>query len=324
MPSDNRSSVPNRAGSDMPKMERNSAFHPWSLEGDHTALAQEAETRQQFRLLDIFLQRSGTCLLSVKLDFEIYNDGPQTVAPFIQSITSHCDRLENLKLFIPQRYLPSVVCTFPLLRSLKIGSFGDPEDLEDDSSITHAFRAAPLLRRIAFGLYLDIYHFMFPWSQVTVLDVNAMARHECTQILTHAVALVHCRIGIHLGRNPNAGQPIPSAVVLPFLETLVFTCVFPDALGALFNTLTFPALRRLQVMEFCLRPDPVHTLASFISRSRCNLQELYITYCGLPSDRYLGALPPVPILLFDGQLDATMFLEAKSDDEDDEEDEESD
>ncbi|KAJ7483364.1 hypothetical protein FB451DRAFT_1555353 [Mycena latifolia] len=67
----------------------------------------------------------------------------------------------------------------------------------------------------------------------------------------------------------------------------------------------------------------VHFLPVYPKRTPANDRTFVPNRAGLPSDRYLGALPPVPIL-FDGQLDATMFLEAKSDDEDDEEDEESD
>ncbi|KAJ7483423.1 hypothetical protein FB451DRAFT_1129314 [Mycena latifolia] len=270
---------------------------------------------QKLRLLETFVQRSGACLLSVNLDSDIVEDGVQAVASFVQLVTSHCDRLEHLKLFSPQRSLPSIACSFPLLRSVHFGFSQGPGDWDDDSLLTAAFRTAPLLRMVTFGLYRDVFGTLFPWSQITVLVVHVIALHQYASVLNQAVNLVHCSLGFF----PSLTTPEPqslSAIAHPCLETLIFTGL-SNAAGIL-DTSTLPALRRLQAKETILGPDPVGTLVSFVSRSRCHLQELSISTLRRPSNWYLTALPSVDVFMFDRNLDGFTFLEESDSEYDDE------
>ncbi|KAJ7130363.1 hypothetical protein C8R44DRAFT_731893 [Mycena epipterygia] len=66
--------------------------------------------------------------------------------------------------------------------------------------------------------------------------------------------------------------------------------------------LTLPVLRSLQVAEAHLRPDPVATLVSLVSRSNSNLQELCIPGAQAPSSLYRRALPSVVSFNSHGQI----------------------
>jgi hypothetical protein len=68
------------------------------------------------------------------------------------------------------------------------------------------------------------------------------------------------------------------------------------------NTLIVPALRRLEIPELFLGPQPIVALASFISKSDCKLQEVFITGDRLVSeDSYRKAFPRIAKFSFSGQ-----------------------
>jgi hypothetical protein len=61
------------------------------------------------------------------------------------------------------------------------------------------------------------------------------------------------------------------------LDTLILRAIIlHDFFHGFLDTLTLPALRRLQLSEGFLQPDPVATFGSLISRSGCILQEIDI------------------------------------------------
>lgn len=104
-------------------------------------------------------------------------------------------------------------------------------------------------------------------------------------------------------------------ITLPYLESFIVT-TYPYARPwRILDTLTLPSLRRLQLSENLLRPaaDPIDTLVSFVSRSRCSLQELCIpNFSGSVSKSiYHAALPTVTSFIFNsgGKLDDTGPLE---------------
>ncbi|KAJ7483427.1 hypothetical protein FB451DRAFT_1439469 [Mycena latifolia] len=189
---------------------------------------------------------------------------------------------------------------------LNIRSFGESGELEDDFPLITAFHTAPLLRRIAFGLYRDIFSTIFPWSQITILSVQLIARHQWASILNQAASLIQCNLGFYPSLDDPGHQSL-SAIANPCIETLVLTGA--SVVAPILDRMTLPVLRRLQVAESMLGPDPVGTQASFLSRSRCRLQELSVITFDLCNDRYLTALPSVGIFMFDRNLDGCTFLE---------------
>jgi hypothetical protein len=62
------------------------------------------------------------------------------------------------------------------------------------------------------------------------------------------------------------------------LETLALRRVLsePHGINGFLDILTLPALRRLQVSEAFLQPDPIAALRFLVSRSGCTLQQIHI------------------------------------------------
>lgn len=81
-----------------------------------------------------------------------------------------------------------------------------------------------------------------------------------------------------------------------------------DAPTEYLGTFIVPALRRLQIPDEFLRPDPVDTLASFISQSACKVAEVLITgHITAPKRSYRKAFPDIMNFSFDRTLVEYMF-----------------
>ncbi|KAJ7111367.1 hypothetical protein C8R44DRAFT_883173 [Mycena epipterygia] len=252
-------------------------------------------------LLKSYLERSAACQLSIKLEEEEEEDDEQfsrhvlaeVLTPFVEAIISNSARWEYLDLCLPQYYLQLFQCTLPFLRSLKIDTL---------STADWPFHTAPQLCRLALTVYSLHYGPIFPWSQLTVLIVDVIVLEECMEVFDRAVNLIHCKLGIF---HPST-EPESLNVVHPCLESLILSrdtrCEWP-----FIAVLTLPALRRLQVTEQILRPDPVATLVSLVSRSKCNLQQLCILKRRRPRDLYRKALPSVGSFIFDGELEVPLI-----------------
>ncbi|KAJ7130356.1 hypothetical protein C8R44DRAFT_775411 [Mycena epipterygia] len=253
------------------------------------ALSLGSEPREhQLRLLEAYLERSGSCLLSVKLTFSPGGDG---AGSFVQAIASHSARWEHLWLSSPDFYLDDIKGPLPFLRSAKI----DFWQIEDDSTLIPTFHSAPLLHNVnLMKRYVDCYGPILPWSQLTAFTVDWILPRQCIEILNQVVNLVHCNVRIFDARS---SEPQSLNIVLPRLESLVLSTASPPRWSFL-DILTLPALRRLQVTEVLLRPDPVATLASLVSRSNCELQELCVFHACVPHHPYQKALPSVGSLRF--------------------------
>jgi hypothetical protein len=125
-------------------------------------------------------------------------------------------------------------------------------------------------------------------------------------LLHHTVNLVHCKLDILINDQlePDAALINPRPLTLSHLESLVM--LVDDWLDegvtptGWFGLTTFPALRRLQVPESPLNPDPIATLLALISRSHCSLQQLFISenHHAPTLNAYRTALPYIPSILF--------------------------
>ncbi|KAJ7700315.1 hypothetical protein B0H17DRAFT_1128738 [Mycena rosella] len=251
---------------------------------------------QQLHLLESSLERSGSGRLSIELclksgdaDTEIWE------LPFLQTITRYCARWEHLKLYISPKSLSSIEGPLPLLRRFRIGVYSHVR-----KSSTPAFLMAPLLSTV----HMHTCHYslfsILPWSQLTVLTAKWITEREFTHVLSQAVNLVFCQFTIY---DLGIEQQPRRDVVLPSLETLILSeFLHSNPLLKSLELLTLPALRRLQIAEPFLQPDPIGTLVSLVSRSGCILQELCITSSSLPGDMYRTALPSVASLILNGQL----------------------
>ncbi|KAJ7507099.1 hypothetical protein B0H11DRAFT_1849617 [Mycena galericulata] len=162
---------------------------------------------QKLILLKTFLARSGSCPLSVSLRSGISNDSERLMAPFLESIMSHSPRWEHVKLPIMSplslRYLEGPL---DFLRSL---NFPSPIRIDpshpDDSAITLAFHAAPLLDSVNLRTFSPFYYPILPWLQLTHLTVYRINSSNSTEILNLTPNLVYCKM--RLFPDVPDGQP---------------------------------------------------------------------------------------------------------------------
>ncbi|KAJ7507061.1 hypothetical protein B0H11DRAFT_1970064, partial [Mycena galericulata] len=271
---------------------------------------------QILSLLGPWLERSGSCPLSVKIQVE-YNVVKKVVAlAFFKAILRHRARWEHLNLKTPslrrrKGYPP--IGTLPLLRTLTMNSMSHfAEVIGTDSA---RYFKAPQLRRVSlkysYGPFFNTD--ILPWAQLTVLTVFSLRPHQCAAVLNQAVNLVHCRVRIFYDDPPEnlIFDLSQTSITLHHLKTLTLSAISTPSPGFL-DVLTLPALRILRIAEPFIWPDPIPTLASFVSRSGCTLEQLSVTEATL-SERgsFRNALPSIASFRFQRERD--WALEGESD-----------
>ncbi|KAJ6589154.1 hypothetical protein B0H19DRAFT_1248710 [Mycena capillaripes] len=196
----------------------------------------------QARIFKMWLTRSRNSPLSIQITAGFRGKLPPDV---LGAVACHHARLEYLKLHLLSSRLPVIKARMPLLRQL---------DLACGTPITWALRKVPLLRTV-------------------ILD-DIVWPDECVPILKQAPNLVHCELGV-LNLYDDSYQ-LHADISLPYLESLAFKEEDQPITGFHSNFLV-AALRSLEVPERCLGVDPIVSLSSFVSRSRCTLREISIT-----------------------------------------------
>ncbi|KAJ7454062.1 hypothetical protein B0H11DRAFT_2070172 [Mycena galericulata] len=249
---------------------------------------------QQLRLLEQSLGRSGSSPLSIKLQYRASDGSPSSVLDldqFLQTIVSHSSHCEHL--YIPVELLPSLRSPAPVLRSLILGgTFGvEVQELQLPSSVP-TFFSGPLLHKVTLRLYTPAFYPVLPWSQLTVLFVHWISTGDCARVLRQAINLVYCQLWIF-----HVEAEELSDITLLQLETLRLRM----SLGSetrFMNALTLPALRSLQLQEHFIQPNPVSTLVSLVTRSRCTLQELFILGSSVSRELYQAAIPSLVSVIY--------------------------
>ncbi|KAJ7742581.1 hypothetical protein B0H16DRAFT_1423395 [Mycena metata] len=250
---------------------------------------------QKLRLLESWLQRSGSCLLSIKMDFGHDPVDNGAVGPFTRAITAHSIRWEHLQIHSLDLLLPSNIISLPFLRTLST--------LTTRNSDTGPLHAAPLLRNVALFLWGEHDISLCPWSQLTTFTANFIPPHHCLYFFTQAVNLVSCSLHIDPKKKDHGVQTSRHAVTLPHLQTLILEGSFTSDVPWVFlDFFTLPALQKFQIGARLLQGDPIGLLKSLISRSGCSIQELYLTRVLVhpPLESYRIALPTVGFISFDG------------------------
>ncbi|KAJ7720774.1 hypothetical protein B0H16DRAFT_380985 [Mycena metata] len=263
---------------------------------------------QKLRLLKVWLQRSGACLLSIDMDVEDDDRrlGISVVAPFTREIAAHSARWEYLRLYSPTRPFPFISAPLPFLRSLTVGPMEPVVDGAPNSdSLMQALHAAPLLQNVAVVFWRAHCTSLYPWSQLTAFTAHSILPHLCVDIWARAHNLTYCNMFVYAHEEESGDEVTrPSQnVTQQSLSTVILRGDLPDDLPWNFlDILTFPALRKLEIGEFLLQQDPIGLLQSFVSRSRCSLQELYLNASDLDIESYRVALPTVGSIV-SGELD---------------------
>jgi hypothetical protein len=153
------------------------------------SLRRSERIQQKLRLLEISLERSGCCPLSISLDMGNYTNNQGTLDPFLRTIARHCARWEHLKLYSLVHPFPSIEGPLPLLRSVLMGSIMNEEH---SSTLISIFHTAPRLRKVALSFLDAIYISFFPWSQLNVLSSRFLRPRDVVDILIQATNLVYC------------------------------------------------------------------------------------------------------------------------------------
>ncbi|KAJ7493154.1 hypothetical protein B0H11DRAFT_2005143 [Mycena galericulata] len=253
----------------------------------------------RFNLLETWLGRSGSCPLSL----DMRSTEASEVAQFTQAIVVHCIRWQYLRLFIPQELLSSVKGEMPLLRDLRIGLIPDNEV----SAPISVFHEAPQLRKLTLSSVIPP-EVILPWVQLTRLITRNVSQNHCSKMLGYMPNLIYCKLELFGSNSGLKHQHLAYLQTLIVLEELGFYT--GHHMTGFLASLTLPALRKLQIPESFLSPDPVDALVAFVSRSGCNLEDVCITGLKVSVSEYRRALPSVPTLVAEYQRD---------DDEDDSE-----
>ncbi|KAJ7030632.1 hypothetical protein C8F04DRAFT_1042279 [Mycena alexandri] len=259
----------------------------------------------KLRLLDTWLQRSGSCLLSINIDLgDDHGDDEGIPVLFIRTIAVHSARWEHLRLYSESAasHFPSITTPLPFLRTLSMSARQHGVmAAHNTESLNFAFHTAPLLRNVAVAFWGEHSIFLYPWSQLTAFTGHLIWPRHCVDILTQALNLVYCKFYIDSLREEPQISPL-NMVTLPYLQTFILNGDPSNTYGNILRMLTLPALQKLQVAEHLLQGDPVETLKSLFSRSKCSVRELYVIDEPQSSDLYRLAFPTVGSIIFDSEL----------------------
>ncbi|KAJ6602816.1 hypothetical protein DFH09DRAFT_1355013 [Mycena vulgaris] len=260
----------------------------------------------QIQTLEVWLARSGVCPLSIQME-NYYHDFSSV--EILEVIVSYRARWEYLKIHVLPAILDFVKGPMPLVRQL---------DIIVGAGFTEAvtFWQAPRLRSaILKGGYLKP-AMVLPWSQLTSLTLLDAAAPDFVKILAKTTSLVYCELVLH-GYHVSEED-----IRLPCLESLVLVKMDPndpwsEPESSYLDVFVVPSLRNLHVPETFLGPDPTASLASLISRSECELQEVRITgERSVAQWAYRVALPSVPKLYFSRAWSAWSREESDDDESD--------
>ncbi|KAJ7074665.1 hypothetical protein C8F01DRAFT_32524 [Mycena amicta] len=201
----------------------------------------------------------------------------------LERILQHRARWENAHLCIYRSQVFNGWGLLPMLRHIELKMFSTP--VGGDSKLRLV--EAPLLRSAILWDF-EYPRNLLPWHQLTALALVCKEPRQCTPILQQAVNLVYCELALTEPINGAAEMPQPD-ITLPLLEYLALSD-FDDHRHMPENYLTSfitPALRRLEVLDRFIRPDPISVIQSFLDKSGCKLEEICIVgQRRMPTDEY--------------------------------------
>jgi hypothetical protein len=208
------------------------------------------------------------------------------------TVVAHRERWEYLKLYIYFSDFPTLKGRLPLLRHINLTIEGSPPTI-------FMLSEAPLLHTAILSATEPL-NLLLPWAQLTFLTLAEVHPNMCTRILQQTSNLVHCKLCLYEW-DYDANNPPPD-VTLPCLESLILIDHDGFLTGYL-HTFVVPALRSLRIPEPWLEPNPIASLASFISKSGCQLQNLHIAEIFGSEATYRRAFPMIQKFSFDTRSD---------------------
>ncbi|KAJ7458747.1 hypothetical protein B0H11DRAFT_2317492, partial [Mycena galericulata] len=218
--------------------------------------------KQQLHLLELWLQRSGGCPLSLELLHYCRMPNDSTTS-FVKAIMHHAHRWEEIRLILPQNEFHHITGPMPLLRNVFIGptDFHEPEI---GVAPVVLFAQAPKLKDVALHLTFNPFSITLPWSQMTTITATLVEK-EAIAILRDTPALEECRFSLCYDAAQPAERilPLPPLVSLRSLSLLALNGdEMAVSMGRFLAALNLPALESVTIFEPFLGPDPVAALSA--------------------------------------------------------------
>ncbi|KAJ7633193.1 hypothetical protein FB45DRAFT_1003327 [Roridomyces roridus] len=241
---------------------------------------------RQSRLLDMWLQRSRNCPLSIQLGYSeelmpSEDEEDEDEEGFVESLRSHAMRWQEMDISLPLDNLRKITGSMPLLRRLTIGV-----DRWDTETPLALFTDAPALKHVVLRSSFTPFIVALPWSQLTTLTLEGLFANEAVEMLRQTSMLQDLTVTIHNGQPPTyfSIPPLP-------LRSLKLHYYRPgaDEYHQLFKALQLPMLQTLSVHEEFLGPNPVASL--FALRPNGYPQEIQILGARTSRETYAAAFP---------------------------------
>ncbi|KAJ7659264.1 hypothetical protein DFH06DRAFT_438729 [Mycena polygramma] len=231
----------------------------------------------------IWLSRSSCAPLSITVWER--PSGPD-ISEALTALLAHRTHWEQAAFHMRPSHLSTIGSPMPLLRRLHLS-------LNIPSSSIVTFSDTPMLRTVVLN-FCAARSIIMPWDQLTSLTVTQILPREWEPILQQTKNLVHCKLDV----AEITGEPPVADTRLPCLRSLTITDV--EGLNGCLESFIVSALRRLEVPEQFLGSNPTRTLASFISKSRCQLREVRITgEISVPMESYRQEFGSIPTFSFE-------------------------
>ncbi|KAJ7629809.1 hypothetical protein DFH06DRAFT_710277 [Mycena polygramma] len=255
---------------------------------------------RELPIFELWLTRSRWCPLSIKLG----TDAAWARAELVDAVIPHRACWQHLKIDVEAKHLGMFDGPMPLLRTLELTTSTEEDVHLEPDPIEVGAHAVPLLRTVALN-DLAAVRIILPWTQITSLTLIRVFASECMPILAQTFNLLYCELRVFHDSSDDRDELIQLS--LPCLESLNLIHCGIRPVKHLLPTFLVPALRRLKIPESFLAPDPIDTLAKFVSISGCKLEELCITHGTsllLENDesRYLQAIPSLRKVSFSTEI----------------------
>ncbi|KAJ6468679.1 hypothetical protein C8R47DRAFT_1151328 [Mycena vitilis] len=248
---------------------------------------------RELHVFTLWLKRSLHHPLSIRLG----TDTTWACDELIAAVIPHRACWQYLKIDVKEKNICMFDGPMPLLRHLDLAVATLPV------SAPVAITDVPLLRSAVLN-YETILRVILPWTQLTSITLLGVYPSECVPVLVQTLNLVHCELELCSG---DTDPELCPDITLSSLESLVLRkhTNTSSPVTDFFLSFVVPALRSLEIPEDCMKPDPIESLTTFISRSKCRLEQLHVTGLLLvPETSYREALPSLRLISFDDVEDS--------------------
>ncbi|KAJ7458736.1 hypothetical protein B0H11DRAFT_2060813 [Mycena galericulata] len=250
---------------------------------------------RQLHLLELWLQRSGGCPLSLELLHD-HRTPDDSTASFVKAIVHHAHRWEEIHLILPQNEFHHIAGPMPLLRNVFVGPTDYPRFREPGVGPVVLFVQAPKLKDVTHYWTFDPFTITLPWSQITTLTAT-LVEQEATAILRDTPAIEECCFWMYSGAQAAEPLlPVPPLFCLRSLSLLLpHDDKSPVSMGRFFAVLKLPALESITVFEPFLGADPIAALSTLRPSGYPRWIEILSPNRFPDTERYAASFPEATI-----------------------------